>query len=258
VAPRSPSEPLSAADLRLLDALARQAGPAVHAARLTLDLVASRERLIVAREEERRRIRRDLHDGLGPTLAAIGLRAEAAADLAPGDPEAAERLLTELREDVDRAIGDVRRLVDGLRPPALDQLGLVGALEAEAARLAPGAVLQVERATPLPDMPAAVEVAAYRIAVEAMTNAARHAGARACRVRVAATDGGSYGPALEIEVVDDGQGLPEAVRPGIGLGSMRERAAEVGGTCVIEPRAGGGVRVHATLPLGLAASGSFA
>ena len=256
VAPRSPSEPLSAADRSLLEALARQAGAAVHGVRLTLDLIESREHLVVAREEERRRIRRDLHAGLGPTLAAIGMRAEVAAELAANDPAGAERVLAEMRVEVQGALGEIRRLVDALRPPALDELGLVGALQAQAGRLGPEPTVDVAAHGPLPDLPAAIEVAAYRIAVEAMTNAARHARARSCHVRL--TEAGTLAKldrSLEVEITDDGAGIARDVRPGIGLLSMRERASEVGGTCVVEAAPDGGTRVFARLPLvGLAPS----
>jgi len=250
VAPRSPSEPLSAADRALLGALARQAGAAVHGVRLTLDLIESREHLVVAREEERRRIRRDLHDGLGPTLAAIGMRAEVAAELAANDPAGAERVLAEMRVEVQGALAEIRRLVDALRPPALDELGLVGALQAQAGRLGPEPMVVVAARGTLPDLPAAIEVAAYRIAVEAMTNAARHARARSCHVRLweagKLTDSAR---SLEVEITDDGAGLARDMRPGIGLLSMRERASEVGGTCVVEASSDGGTRVFARLPL---------
>lgn len=245
VAQRSAAEPLSAADLELLEALARQAGAAVHAMGLALDVIASRERLVATREEERRRIRRDLHDGLGPTLAGIGLRAEVAADLVSRDPAGAQAVLDEMRREVTGAIADIRRLVDALRPPAIDELGLVGALEAQAAHLGSDLEIDVVATGNLPDLPAAVEVAAYRIAAEAMTNAARHAGARHCHVRLAASPDG----ALEVEVADDGRGIPDPVRPGIGLASMRERAAEVGGSCAIERGSAGGTRVIARLPI---------
>ena len=148
----------------------------------------------------------------------------------------------------------MRRLVDGLRPPALDELGLAGAIGTQASRLdrrgeaAPGLTIDVECVPPrLPDLPAAIEVAAYRIAVEAMTNAVRHAGASTCRVRVEA------GSELLIEVLDDGRGVAAGDRPGTGLESMRERAAEVGGDVAVEARPEGGTRVLARLPLGLAA-----
>jgi signal transduction histidine kinase len=248
VAPRGPGEPLSTSDIRLLDDLAQQIGVAAHAALLTEDLRASRERLITAREEERRRLRRDLHDGLGPSLAAIGMRAGAAEALVREDPERASQLLAELQVEVTDAVADVRRLVDALRPPAIDEVGLIGALRLAADRLeAPGApTLVVESDGQLPDLPAAVEVAAYRIGTEAMTNAVRHAGAASCSLRLVGGDD------LTVVVEDDGHGLPAAPRAGIGLTSMRERAAELGGECRVEPRPGGGTRVVARLPLVLA------
>ncbi len=250
---RSATEPLTPADRTLLEALARQAGASIHALGLSLDLIESRERLVAAREEERRRIRRDLHDGLGPTLAAIGMRAEVAADLVSDDPAGAARVLAELRGEVRGALADIRRLVDALRPPALDELGLVGAIQAQAGHLGLEPAIDVASAGRLPELPAAVEVAAYRIAVEAMTNAARHAQARTCRVRISSSDLADR--ALEVEVTDDGRGLPARLRPGIGLLSMRERAAEVGGTCIVETAPAGGTRVFARLPLdGLAGS----
>jgi signal transduction histidine kinase len=239
-------------ELAFLHDLGRQAGAAVHALRLRDDLAASRERLVVTREEERRRLRRDLHDGLGPALAAIGMRAEASAAVLDEDPAAARRQLEALAGEIQAALVDVRRLVDGLRPPALDELGLVGAIRQQAARLDDPATtpegrtrIDVEsRPAPLPDLPAAVEVAAFRIAVEAMTNAVRHAEAATCRVRVEA------GRQLLVEVIDDGRGVPPVRRPGTGLESMRERAAELGGDCTVEPRPNGGTRVVARLPIG--------
>jgi signal transduction histidine kinase len=239
-------------EARLLEDLGRQAGSAIRALRLRDALIRSRERLVLAREEERRRLRRDLHDGLGPSLAAIGLRAEAATALLDDDPEAARRLLGELSTDVTTAVADVRRLVDGLRPPALDEMGLVGAIDQEARRLEGTHGEQVLRISvdgspsPLPELPAAVEVAAYRIAVEAVTNTVRHARARTCCVRIAA------GPDLEIEVADDGHGRPDGFVPGTGLESMTARVEELGGEIRLEQAAGGGTRLIARLPLAVA------
>jgi signal transduction histidine kinase len=247
LAQRAPGEAFSTGDLRLLDDLARGAGAAVHAVRLTLAVMRSRERLVAAREEERRRIRRDLHDGLGPTLAAIGMRAEHAREVARRDPAEAEQVLSELTSEVNGALAEIRRLVEGLRPPALDELGLLGALRAQAERLGPPPRFEVSAAGSLPDLPAAVEVAAYRIVVEAMTNAARHADANTCRVQLALIEGS---PALlRLEVTDDGRGLPAQPRAGIGLASMRERAAEVGGTLELRPADRQGTIVVAQLPL---------
>jgi signal transduction histidine kinase len=231
----------------LLHDLARQAGAAIHALRLREDLARSRERLVLAREEERRRLRRDLHDGLGPSLASIGLRAEAAATMLAGDPDGARRLLEELGGEVQTTLAEVRRLVEGLRPPALDELGLVGAIRTQAGRLetaGAGIVISVDAApTPFPSLPAGVEVAAFRIVAEALTNAIRHAAARTCRVRLSA------GEELRIEVEDDGRGLPSRIVRGAGLDSMRARATELGGSIRVEPGRGGGTLVDARLPV---------
>ena len=137
LAPRAPGEEFSSSDRRLLEDLARQAGVAAHAARLTADLQRSRERLVTAREEERRRLRRDLHDGLGPQLAAQTLKVGSARSLYGRDPAAADALLSELETNMEAAISDIRRLVYNLRPPALDELGLDGAIRESAAQYAP-------------------------------------------------------------------------------------------------------------------------
>ena len=248
LAPRAPGEEFTSADRRLLDDLARQAGVAVHAARLTADLRRSRERLVAAREEERRRLRRDLHDGLGPRLAAQTLKAGAARSLFPRDPAAADALLDELETAMDATLAEVRRLVHNLRPPTLDQLGLVGAIQDAAERYEPdpatnGLRISVRAPEELPPLPAAVEVAAYRIVQEALTNAVRHARADSCVICL------SVGDKLELEVTDDGVGLSEDHRSGVGLNSMSERAVELGGTCAIERAPSGGTRVLARLPL---------
>jgi signal transduction histidine kinase len=246
---RSGERGFRADELRLLEDLGRQAGAAIHALRLREDLARSRERLVLAREEERRRLRRDLHDGLGPSLAAIGLRAEAAGATLAHDPAEAQRLLSELGTDVQATLADVRRLVEGLRPPALDELGLVGAIRAQAERLEDpgrGSVAEISVAAspdPLPELPAAVEVAAFRIVAEALTNAVRHAEARTCRVELRARDD------LVVEVVDDGRGLPRQIVRGTGLESMSARAAELGGSLRVERLHGGGTQVAARIPL---------
>jgi signal transduction histidine kinase len=235
----------SPADRRLLGDLARQAGVAVSTVRLTADLQRSRERLVTAREEERRRLRRDLHDGLGAQLAGLTVQTGVLRGLICRDPAAAEALAGELRGELRTAIADIRRLVHGLRPPALDELGLVGALQRLAESCgADGLAVEVDVPGALPTLPAAVEVAAYRIVQEALTNVVRHAGARSCRVRLGADAG-----ALTVEVTDDGTGIAAAVTPGVGLSSMRERAAETGGACEVTAAPDGGTRVLARLPL---------
>ncbi len=255
VASRAADEPFTKADKRLLEDIAHQAGIAAHATRLTLDLQRSRERLVSAREEERRRLRRDLHDGLGPILAGQTLKVGAIRNLLTHDPPAADRLLLELGDEMEAAIADIRRLVYALRPPALDELGLVAALRAEAARAeGQGALgfggdrekrlrVTIDAPEELPTLPAAVEVAAYRIGCEALTNVIRHARASTCHIRLTLENG------LHIEVVDDGVGFADKRRVGVGLISMRERAEELGGTCLITAVPGHGVRVLATLPV---------
>jgi signal transduction histidine kinase len=204
-----------------------------------------RRALVSAREDERRRLRRDLHDGLGPTLAAMTLRIDVAQRLLERDPAAAGRQLVALREESQRAISEIRRVAYGLRPPALDELGLIGAIEActEQFGVAERLDLDLDLPDAVPALPAAIELAALRIVEEALANVAHHSGARACGVRL------EVDTAVAIEVSDDGEGLPEDYRPGIGLHSMRERAAELGGTCAIEPRRPSGTRVRAQLPL---------
>ncbi len=243
--PRGPGEPFNAAERLLLEDMAHQAGVAVHAVRLTGDLQRSRERLVTAREEERRRLRRDLHDGLGPELASLSLKLEAARNLIDRDPNAADSLLAELKTQVREAIANIRRLVYDLRPPALDELGLIAALRESVVshNLAGGLRIEVEGPDAMPPLPAAVEVAAYRIAQEALHNVAKHASADSCVVRFTLKD------ALELEVLDNGVGLPDALRAGVGLTSMRERASELGGSFKFEPIVEGGARVYVRLPL---------
>jgi two-component system NarL family sensor kinase len=240
--PRTPADPFTVAERRLFADIARQVAVAAHAVRLTEDLQHSRESLVTAREEERRRLRRDLHDGLGPTLAGVALQLESARTLLDRDPRAVDGLLERVVAETQAAIADVRRLVYDLRPPALDELGLVPALRQQAQRF-PGLDVTVAADEPLARLPAAVEVAAYRIATEALTNVSRHASARTCTIRIALNG------SLELEVSDDGSGMPAGWRPGVGVTSIRERAAELGGTCALGPAFGGGTRVLAKLPL---------
>jgi signal transduction histidine kinase len=239
-------------DSRLLADLARQAGVAVYAVRLTThlqhlteNLQQARERLVTTREEERRRLRRDLHDGLGPTLASLTFKVDAARNLLVLDSARAERLLVEVRQQAQEAISDIRRLVYNLRPPALDELGLLSALREQAAHYQHQG-LEVEFDTPstLPPLSAAVEVAAYRIAQEALTNVARHAGAQHCLLQLSID-----AEALQLDISDDGQGIPVSHRIGVGLHAMHERASELGGSCTITRGSSGGTMIQVRLPL---------
>lgn len=244
VSERGRDEPLEPADMELVHSLAREVGPAVQAVRLHQDLLRSRAEVVALREDERRRLRRDLHDGLGPALAAIGLKAGLAARQVPPD-STARVLLGEIDTEVKASIGDIRRLVEALRPPALDELGLLGAVQSRAASLAGDMIIEVSGQDSLGSLPAAVETAAYRIAAEAVTNAVRHSGGSQCAVSITVDH-----DALEVIVRDDGQGLVPDRNSGVGLRSMQERAAEVGGTLSVESAAEGTI-VSARLPLNL-------
>ena len=245
VGTRSRNEQLGPDDERLLADLARQAGPAAHAVALRRALDVSRAGLVTAREEERRRLRRDLHDGLGPTLAGLTLGLDTAKARSASQPELQE-LLGKLKAETQRAVADVRRIVYGLRPPTLDEFGLVGSLREEVGRLqyeAPSLTISLDApAEDLADLPAAVEVACYRIVTEALTNVTRHAHATHCSVRLRLNHG------LDVNICDDGVGLPEGWRAGVGIASMRERVTELGGDLVIEPSLPHGTRINAHLP----------
>jgi signal transduction histidine kinase len=236
--------------------LARSRGQAVRASadlevanreleETNTELQRSRESLVSAREEERRRLRRDLHDGVGPQLAALMLELETASDLVSDNPEASA-LMAKLSQRAREIVSDVRHSVHALRPPALDELGLVGALREGAIQYDPGGLrVSVENPEELSHLPAAVEVACYRIAQEALANVVRHARASNCSIRIRLDEevGG-----LSVEVEDDGRGIRDGDRAGVGMSSMRERTEELGGRCTVQSLAGGGTLVTALLP----------
>jgi signal transduction histidine kinase len=239
-----PTPPLRTRDRRLLDDLAGHLGWVLHDHRLTRDLQRVREQLVLAREEERRRLRRDLHDGLGPALAGHLLRLDVIArEVDPSS--AAGTHVAALDHDLRGTVVDVRRLVEGLRPPALDELGLAGAVEQATQRLCSGAGLTVAiDIASLPMLPAATEVAVFRIVTEAVTNVVRHAGATECRVAI-----GVSGGRLRLVVQDDGHGIhvPPSSSAGNGLHTMRERTEEMRGRLRIT--SSHGTRVTADLPV---------
>jgi signal transduction histidine kinase len=239
-----PVSPLRTRDRRLLDVLAGHLGGLLHAHELTNDLQRALERVVVAREEERRRLRRDLHDGVGPALAGNLLRLDLIADTLDGNSTASVELAT-LREELRATVLEVRRVVEGLRPPVLDELGLPGALAEATQRLTAGGPLTVDlQVGELPHLPAAIEVAAFRIVTEAITNTARHSGASACRVNLDVVDG-----LLRITIDDDGRGIDgrPPLSGGHGLQTMRERAEELRGQLRVSSASG--TTIVAELPL---------
>jgi signal transduction histidine kinase len=260
VAPRAGEGQITAAEQQLLSDLARQTSIAVYAARLSADVQQSRERIVLAREEERRRLRRDLHDGLGPQLASQALTLDVIARMVRNDPDGAAALLQTVREQIQAAVGEIRELIYGLRPPVLDDVGLHGAIAELVERV------RLQHSQPhvrldLPDeqipLPAAVEVASYRIVQEALTNVVRHARASHCVLRLIyrGADGASAhlhtanASQLVLEIQDDGVGIATNRLSGVGLQSMRERAEELGGQLVLASGAGG-TTLRAVLPLG--------
>ena len=218
---------------------------AVGLVRLTGDLRRSRLAVVTAQEEERRRLRRDLHDGVGPTLTGVSLALHTVVRrMHRADADSYDvSLLAQLADEVDRTVDDVKRIVRDLRPTALDDQGLAAAL-AEFARTFDG-VIDIDLDLPVaePELPAAVEIAVYRIATEALTNVVRHAGARSCCLCLAVAE------RVELDVRDDGIGIASARPPGVGLATMRERAGQLGGTLSITGVEPHGTRVHASLPV---------
>ncbi len=240
-APRRGERRLSRADQKVMDLVAAPLAIVLHAQALTEDVETSRERVISAAEEERASLRRELHDSLGPMLTGAAFKADGIALAAQHRPERAESLAIELADQLRKSVEAVRQLAYGLRPAALDELGLVGALREEVSRLGPIKVI-IEAPEHLPALPSAVEVAAYRIAGEALTNVVRHSDAKRASVQLSTVDG-----TLEMIITDNGSSTGPW-SPGLGLASIKTRAAEVGGACEAGPTADGG-RVVAVLPL---------
>ena len=240
VALRSGETRLSSADQRILAVLT---GPLAMAVRLR----AARNAVVAAREEERRRLRRDLHDGIGPALTGVILQADAARRIVESDPAEAARLMDALRRRTTETVDEIRRLVNELRPPELDVLGLSGAIREHAATVrqrTDGSPLVIAVDTgPLPQLPAGIEVAVYRISVEALHNVTRHSQASAAKLTLQ-VDGAD----LRLNVRDDGHATNGTWRPGVGLTSMKERVAELGGTFLAGPDGTGG-HVEVTIPI---------
>jgi signal transduction histidine kinase len=240
LAARTRGESLDRADLRIVTALAPHVALAVRAAALTAELESSRSQVIAAALAERERLRRDLHDGMGPSLSGISLGLQAAESLLAADPAASGQILARTRAEADQAVTEVRRIIDDLRPDALDQSGLVGALRAYSQLVSARGPLTVEISAGGPDdvgqarrMDPGIEAAAYRITQEAITNAVRHSGASHCSV------GLSFGDAVGIQIRDNGRGFGPDQADGVGLASIRRRAESCGGTLAISTSAAG-------------------
>jgi signal transduction histidine kinase len=252
VAPRTPGEALPSKDLQLLEDIALQAGAVAHAVRLTAALQRSRQRLVTAREEERRRLRRDLHDGLGPTLASHTLRLDTAMGMLYENPDAVVTQLRALYEQTQEIVVSMRQLIHQLWPPVLDELGLIGAVQAHIRRNlrqdSHSAIVAVETTNGLTSLPAAVELAAYYIAIEAVTGVMAHPRVEPCQIRFALITR-LDDRMLQIHISNNGQGVPRSLFEGFDLTLIRERAEEIGGHLVVEAVQGGGQRLLAELPI---------
>jgi len=239
---RSANYPLTQSDHHILQEIAQQIGIALYLASMTEVLQNSREEIVVAREEERRRIRNDLHDGLAPTLSSFQLQLGAIRKLMVVNPGEAEIIIQELGRDLKQATQDIRDLVYHLRPPMLDELGLIGAIQ-NLGLLDDHLQLELDVPDPMPPLSAATEVALFRIVSEAVHNVAKHADATVCMIRITLDP-----EVLSLTVTDNGQGVPAGYSNGIGLQSMRERASELGGAFSIQSVDPSGTCVEVRLP----------
>ncbi len=244
---RSSDEDLTSDERSLLCDVARQTATVVHTMTITEALQHARQRLVSSREEERRRLRRDLHDGIGPTLAGSILQLDALAEMISAKPDDAVELAGKLKTQMRLMVDDVRRVTQDLRPPALDDLGLVAALVSQIGIIT-GALNSLQMSVTFPaevgPLPAAIEVGLYRIASEAITNVVRHAHAANCRLTLILDD-----DTVELCIADDGVGIPDESTIGVGLVSMRERADELGGSLIIEAVQPSGTSIRACLPV---------
>jgi two-component system, NarL family, sensor kinase len=248
IARRSNDEEFTNREEKLLDSIVRHMGAAVHNVLLTADLQQSRQHLVTAQEEERRRLRRDLHDGLGPTLAAHMLKIGLARSQLERNPSLVDHTLGELEEQTEGILAEVRRLVYDLRPPLLDYYGLVGAIKACADPYNLDSdetkKLQVRVLAPVktPALPAAIEVAVFRIVQEALNNVSKHAQATCCTIEL------EFNKEVTVKLSDNGRGFPDRYNPGVGITSMRERAVELGGRFQLRSSVEGGAEIIVRIP----------
>lgn len=246
LAARSPGEGFSSKDCKLLEDLAGQAGKVIANVRLSEEVKNSRTALVKSREEDRRRLKRDLHDGIGSNLAAFHMQTYNLIKFIRTDSDKAVRVAELLRKEIKNTITEIRRIVYDLRPHSLDELGLVAAIKAYASNLSfedDSLLITVDAPEPLPFLPAAVEVAVYRIASEALTNVHKHASADQCKIRI------QVGEMLSLEVSDNGVGMPTTFTAGVGIYSMNERASEIGGTFELDSKPGKGTQITVTVPM---------
>jgi signal transduction histidine kinase len=233
---------LAEAEDRLLAHVAAQAGLVLRNVRLIEDLRASRQRLVRAQDEERRRIERNIHDGAQQQLVALAVKAGLADSLVGRDDERAHRVLAALREEMGQALDDLRDLARGIYPPLLADRGLPAAIEAQARKAPVPVRLQADG---VGRYPREAEAAVYFCVLEAIQNAAKHAGGSGVRVRLSAPGG-----ELAFAVADDGPGFDPAATPrGAGLQNMADRIEALGGRVDVEAAPGRGTVVRGRVPV---------
>ncbi len=241
---RRPGERYSGQDELLLRAIVPQVAVVVRALQLTAELEREREAVAAATSQERERLRRDFHDGLGPSLTGVGLGLEALSDaLESGDRATAGQITAVLRQEMQSTVTEVRRILADLGPVVLAEQGLAAAIERRVTAAASPMPIEV-RIRPLPPLPPEVEEATYLVTAEAVNNVLKHANANRASVEV-----GVYSGRLVARVSDDGIGFQTYEGAGIGLESMRSRAAALGGECEIATAATG-TTVTFTIPIG--------
>lgn len=250
ITPR-PGELLDRRTLDALDHLQPVLAAGVGLVRATTDVVRARDATTRARLAERKLIRRELHDGVGPWMSGLQLGLQGARNVLRSDPTAADEVLSALQAEVAQRFQDVRLMSRSLLPPVLEERGLAVALDELVARhAATGFAVAIDGVAAgdqdtLRGLDERVAAAAYAVVSESTLNAARHSGAPGCAVKLAVD-----GPTLRIVCRDDGRGRPADAPDGVGTRSMRERTEELGGTLGIGPGPGGvGTTVRATLPL---------
>jgi signal transduction histidine kinase len=235
------NDPMDPSKERLVTDLAAQAGPVLHNVRLIEELRASRQRLVAAQDEERRKLERDIHDGVQQQLVALAVKLRLADTMVDRDPAKAHAALAGLQADTTAALEELRDLAHGIYPPLLADQGLAAALQAQARK---AAIPTTVEADGIGRYPREVEAAVYFCALEALNNVAKYAGASRARVALRQTDG-----RLTFTVRDDGAGFDRStVAAGAGLQGMADRLDAIGGSFAIDSAPGAGTTVTGSAP----------
>ena len=237
------NDPINPSKERLVRDLASQAGLVLRNVRLIEELRASRQRLVAAQDEERRKLERNIHDGAQQQLVALTVKLRLLEQLAARDPTKAAEIAAQLQDETAAALNDLRDLARGIYPPLLADEGLSAALSAQARKAEISVTVDAKEIGRFPED---VEAAVYFSCLEALQNIAKYARASNVTISLARDDGH-----LSFAVADDGVGFdPEAAHRGTGLQGIADRMDALGGTLEIRSRVGGGTSVHGVVPVG--------